>query len=49
MSCIEELERYRILFALGCPFTGNGDPLTHRTPAPTFRCTVDFTMREKGI
>src|SRR5919106_3538991 len=34
---------------MGCPFADNGDPLTHWTPTPSFRCAIDLTVREKWI
>ena len=49
VSCVEKLERQRVSFALWCPLAGNGDPLAQRAPAPTLRCPVRFTMREKWI
>src|SRR3989442_1173708 len=49
VSCLEKLERKRVPFALWRPFAGNGNSLTQRTPAPAFRRSVRFPMREKRI
>src|SRR5205823_11437768 len=49
VSCLENLNRQRISFALRRSLVGDGNALTHRTPTPAIRRSIGLPMCEKRI